>query len=297
MVFSTAWAFQIFFAKLGFLSGAQAFSFQAFVTVIVSVILAIALLPRFGPSFFALYRRQPALFWQLFAANAIQGGLGTSLSLIGISLTAAINAGFLVKMATITTTLFAWIILKERLTPLKIAVIVVMLSGAYLLTTKGQALLPQVGDLFILAACVCWSFGNVLVRKILRTQPVPADVVTLQKPLAALPVLLSLIFISFVFPAMIRYFPVLACCTFPSGIYPFALGSGICLALAWIYLNRTLKVATASYMTLMSMITPVIVAILAMFFLGENLVPIQIVGASMIVFSGVVIYFSNIAIT
>jgi drug/metabolite transporter (DMT)-like permease len=58
-----------------------------------------------------------------------------------------------------------------------------------------------------------------------------------------------------------------------------------------------LKVATASYMTLMSMVTPVIVGLLALVFLGESLVWVQVVGAGMILASGVVIYFSDIAYT
>jgi drug/metabolite transporter (DMT)-like permease len=75
----------------------------------------------------------------------------------------------------------------------------------------------------------------------------------------------------------------------------FALGSGFFLAMAWLYLNRTLKVATASYMTLMSMITPVIVSLLAVLFLGETLVWVQVIGAGMILLAGVLIYFSDIA--
>jgi drug/metabolite transporter (DMT)-like permease len=70
---------------------------------------------------------------------------------------------------------------------------------------------------------------------------------------------------------------------------------GICLAGAWFYLNRTLKVATASYMTLMSMVTPVLVGILALSFLGETLVWVQGVGAVLIILSGTAISFSDIA--
>jgi drug/metabolite transporter (DMT)-like permease len=218
------------------------------------------------------------------------------LSIIGIALTDAINAGFLVKLATATTILFAWLILKENMSGLKIIIAIVMLFGAYLLTTEGQSLLPKVGDFFILGACVCWSLGDVLVRKIMKTQAVNADVVTIQKPLASFPVFFVLIGISIFYPDIFgNLSTVLRCCAFSPTFLPYAIGSGFCLAMAWVYLYRTLDVATASYLTLMSMATPIIVSVLAMMFLNESLVWIQVVGAGLIILSGMATYLSDIA--
>ena len=236
------------------------------------------------------------LFSKLFFANGIQSGLGTCLSIIGISLTETINAGFLVKVSTVTTILFAWLILKERLTVAKILMVAIMLSGAYLLTTKGQVLLPRTGDLFILAACVCWSLGNVLVRKFIKAQSVAVDAVTLQKPIAGLPVLLILVGVSVWNPEfVVGHQAVISWTRLSLSSVPYALGNGLCLAMTWTYLNRTLRISTASYMTMMSMVTPVIVSLLAVIFLHETLVWIQVVGAGMIISAGVATYFSDIA--
>lgn len=296
LMFSAFWAFQIIIAKLGFIAGAKVLPFQIVLVLSAIATLAVLLLPKSGPDLGQLFKHRPSLFWKLFLANSIQSGLGTSLSIIGIALTAAINAGFLVKLATVTTILFAWIILKEKLSGLKIAVVFIMLFGAYLLTTKGQSFLPRVGDLFILGACFCWSLGNVMVRKFMTTQAVSADVITMQKPVASLPVFLALIGISVFFPGILGDLStVLECCSFTPSFIPYAIGSGICLALAWIYLYRTLNIATASYMTLMSMATPIIVSVLAMVILDEKLVLIQIAGAGLIILAGVVIYLSDIA--
>ena len=65
--------------------------------------------------------------------------------------------------------------------------------------------------------------------------------------------------------------------------------------MTWTYLNRTLKVATASYMTMMSMVTPVLVSLLAIIFLGETLAWVQVAGAGIIISSGVFTYFSGVA--
>ena len=135
-----------------------------------------------------------------------------------------------------------------------------------------------------------------MVRKILRAQAVHADVVTMQKPMASLPVFLALVGVSVYYPEILGNLKdVLQCCTFPPANIPYALGSGFFLAMAWIYLYRTLHIATASYMTLMSMATPIIVSVLAMVFLDERLFWVQVVGAGLIILSGVMIYFSNIA--
>jgi drug/metabolite transporter (DMT)-like permease len=295
-MFSIFWALQIFFAKLGFNDGARIIPFQVLTTIVATVILLILILPSVKSQFSHLFWNQRPLFWKLYVANGIQSGFGTSLALFGIALTDAINAGFLVKLTVVTTILFAWVILKESMSALKGLTVFLMLLGAYLLTTRGQVLIPKAGDFLLLGACVCWSLGTVLVRKFLKSQPIQADVVTMQKPLASLPVLLVLVGVAFVHANQTGIFnQLLNCCSFSTRDLLYAILTGFCLGMAWIFLYRTLKVATASYLTLMSMLTPVIVSLLAVIFLGENLVWVQFVGAMLIILSGMLIYFSDMA--
>ncbi len=259
-------------------------------------ILFVLILPKYISEIGPFYREQTNLFWKLFLANGIQSGLGTYLSIIGISLTSAINSSFLLKLTTVSTILLAWLILGERLTITKVLMVFTMLGGAYLLTTRGEIILPQVGDLFILSACICWSIGNVLIRKYLTTQTVPADLVTLQKPIAVLPVILILVGISVLLPGIFgEYQQVMSCCKLSLPVIPYIIGNGFFLALTWIFLNNSLAVSSASYLTMMSMVTPVIVSLLALTFLGETMVWIQMLGAGLIILSSVVTYFSGIA--
>ena len=297
-MFSIFWALQIFFAKLGFNAGAGVIPFQILTTAIAFIVLVIVILPKVKTQFSQLFKNQRPLFWNLYWANGIQAGLGTSLALVGIALTDAINAGFLVKFTTVTTILFAWIMLKEKISPLKVVTLILMFLGVYLLTTRGQILIPKPGDIFLIAACVCWSLGSVLVRKFLKDQPLDPDVVTMQKPLASFPILLLLAGIAVAYTNLTGIpGDLFSCCTVSSADLTYALLTGFCLAMAWIFIFRTLKVSTASYLTLMSMLTPVIVSVLAIVFLGESLVAIQLIGAGLIIFSGVVIYFSDMAYT
>ena len=75
----------------------------------------------------------------------------------------------------------------------------------------------------------------------------------------------------------------------------YVVGSGVFTALLWIYLNRTLKVASASYMTMMSMMTSVFVAVLALAFLKETMNMSQIVGAVLTISAGVITHYSGVA--
>ncbi len=295
--FSVFWALQLFVTKLGLNTGALVLPYQMGMLTAALLASLLLLLPGSGAALWALFRERPGLFWKLFLANGIQSGLGTSLSIIGIGLTAAINAGFLVKLATVTTILFAWILLGERLSWRKVGVVVSMLGGAYLLTTRGQSLVPQRGDLLILGACCCWSLGTVMVRKALRSDPVRPDVVTLQKPLASMVVFFSFVGLALKFPGWFGPLEdILGCCVLPARVFPYAALSGTGLALTWIFLFRTLKVASASYMTLVSMLTPVLVSVLAVVFLGERLEPVQVAGVGMILLSTLFIIWGGVGV-
>jgi drug/metabolite transporter (DMT)-like permease len=48
-------------------------------------------------------------------------------------------------------------------------------------------------------------------------------------------------------------------------------------------------------MTMMSMVTPVLVSLLAVLILGEHMVWVQLLGGGLIILSGVATYFSDIA--
>lgn len=228
----------------------------------------------------------------LLLANSIHFGLGGFFSNSGVALTSAVNAGFLVKFALVTTILLAWIFLKEKMTATKAISVSIMIFGGYLLSTKGQSLIPQIGDVLIVLACLAWSIGNILVRKTIKDSNISGDIVSFLRPVAGIPVLLFFVFLSPLYPTQIR--SVFTADYFDLSFLPYVLGSGIFTALLWIFLNRTLKVATASYMTMMSMMASVFVAALAVLFLKEQISFPQIFGGLLAIAAGVVIHYSDI---
>jgi drug/metabolite transporter (DMT)-like permease len=288
-LFSLFWALQIFISKLGFNAGAKAVPFTLQSAFVALIVLAIIVLPKNLKQIINLPRK---ILLGLLLANAIHFGLGGFFSNSGVALTSAINAGFLVKFALVTTILLAWIFLKEKMTATKAISALIMISGGYLLSTKGQTLVPQIGDVLIIAACFAWSIGNILVRKAIKDSDINGDIVSFLRPIAGIPVFLFFIFLSPFYPPQIRN--VFTADYFNLSFFPYVLGNGIFTALLWIFLNRTLKVATASYMTMMSMITSVFVALLAVSFLKEQITFPQIAGGLLTIIAGVVIHYSDI---
>jgi drug/metabolite transporter (DMT)-like permease len=289
MAFSIIWAVQIFLAKLAFIAGAKVVPFTI-QTSVAAICLTTFLAVCFQRQKLQTLTRNVVL--GLIVGNVLHNGLGTVFSNAGISLTTAINAGFLVQFSTVTTSLLAWIVLKEKMTPSKAFTVVMIMVGTYFLITKGQTLTPHLGDILILLACCSWSAGNIVIKKLMKQHPVDADMVTFLRPLSGFPVFLGAVFLSPLYPAPTQ--ALFHASIFDFSFLPQAILNGGLVVLLWIFLNRTLKAASASYMTMMSSVTPLLVALLAMVVLKETLIPIQWVGVFFIVISGVATQFLKI---
>lgn len=288
-LFSLFWAVAIIVRKIAFNAGAHPVTYMVQSSIISLILLTIYVLPQ---KYHELKNMPRKVLGGIMLANAIHFGLGAFFNNSGIALTSAVNAGFLSKFATVTTIIFAWLILREKITKSKLISIFIMIVGVFLVTTKGQAIIPQIGDTLIILACASFSLGNVLIRKFLKNNPVSGEVVSLLRPIAGLPILVLFILFSSFYPQEIQ--PSFAVNLSDLTYLPYLIVSGVIVSLLSIFLNRTLKIASASYMTMMSMMTPVMVSIMAMMFLRESLVSIQVVGAVLIVLSGIATHYLKI---
>lgn len=289
LMFSITWALQIFFSKLAYKAGAQPVTFLIQNACVMGIVLAIYVLPQ---KLGELKKMRSKLFWGLMLANAIHFGFGAFFGNAGISLTYAVNAGFLLKFATVTTIFLAWIFLKEKLTLPKIVAAIMMFIGIFLISTKGQLIVPQIGDLLLILACLSWSTANILIRKVLRDNPVSGEVVAFLRPIAGLPMLFLFILLSPLYPTEVReVFTIdLSNLTY----IHYVVVTGILAAGLTIFLNRTLKIATASYMSMMSMLTPIIVTALAILFLDEELAFVQMIGTVLIISAGMITHYIKV---
>jgi len=290
-LFSLFWAIEIIIAKLAYEAGAEPVAFTVQVSVLTLVFLTIFILPR---KYQEIRKIKSKVIWMLVLANAVHYGLGSFFSQLGIAYTSAINAGFLSKFALITTVFFAWVILKEKLTIQKVLAVIAMFFGSFLISTKGQLIIPQLGDLLIICACFSWSLGNVFIRKVMiNNKKVSGDIVSFLKPLSGIPVILLIIFLSPMYPESMR--EIFAVDFFNFDHLHYAVLVALALSTMWIFLNRGLQFGTASYMTMMSMSTSVLVAVIAIIFLGERMELVQVAGALLIISAGFITHYLKIS--
>ena len=241
------WAIQIFVAKLGLNAGADAVLFNFQSSVFALLLLSIyGLFAGVWPVLKTLSKRTLAV---LIGANAIVMVFGGLFFNAGAKLTTAINVGFLTQFTTVATVLIAWVLLRERIDLPKAVTVFMLLAGTFLLVTEGRLIVPHIGDIFILISCVAWSTANVLIRKSLKNTEVPPDAATLLRPIVGLPIAFTLIMFANIYPEPLRTF--FDVNIFSPDYLGYAAINGFMLTLQWIFINKSLKVSSASYASIL----------------------------------------------
>ena len=289
LLFSIFWASEIFIAKIAFLNGAKVvqFSLQSFFLSLI--ILSLLVLPK---KINNLKKIPFKILKWLLLANAILLGIGGFLGNLGIQLTTAVNAGFITQFTIVTTTFFAFLILKEKATITRVLSIIMIMIGTYFLITNGQLIFPHIGDLVLLFACIAWGLGPVLIKKVLKNTNVDPDIISFLRPVAGIPLLLFFILFSPFYPPSIQ--KIFQINIFEVRTIIYVILNAIFLSLTWIFANRSLKVASASYTVVMSSITPILVSLLATIFLREQIKNMQFIGILLIIASGIFTQYQNI---
>jgi len=286
---SVFWASDIFVSKLAFRAGAELFTYTIQTIFITLFFLTLYI---FLKKFEKLKKTPPKIIIFLLLTNALGSGLGGTLSNAGIQLTTAINAGFLFQFDIALTIIIAWFVLKEKLDLAKILMLLFILFGTFLLITNGQLIIPHLGDIFILLAGVCFATNTVLIRKILKDSAVDPDISSFLRPLAGLTILITFLAFSPLYPSTIQQ--TISIHLFDLRQIVYVVIDALCIVTLFLFLNRALKIASASYAALIASVTPILVAILGILFLHEGLTPIQLVGALFIILASFVTHFLKV---
>jgi len=101
----------------------------------------------------------------------VGGAFAYGLSFSGLQQSTAINYSFLSQTTVFFTPILAFFFLKEHLKPHKTALIFLLPFGAYLVSTNGQLIIPQTGDLYILLGAIAVSVSVILTKIALRKVP------------------------------------------------------------------------------------------------------------------------------
>ncbi|MDZ5473643.1 DMT family transporter [Bacillus sp. 31A1R] len=101
--------------------------------------------------------------------TALFGVLGHHLCLaVGLTTTTASNAGLILGLIPLSTSIFAMIFLKEALTILKSVGILIALSGVYFVILNGNGPVSgfSIGDLYIFGAVITQAISFILIKKL-----------------------------------------------------------------------------------------------------------------------------------
>jgi drug/metabolite transporter (DMT)-like permease len=202
--------------------------------------------------------------------------LSVGSQLIEIKLSSASVASLVNSMNPITITVFAAIMLKERLTIRKVICVILAVIGVYIiiggLKGNGQVL----GTVFSILSVISWSFVSVIVKKV--TQKYTAIQVTT--------------YCMFVVTA----------CTLPCSAYELVTTHNVqfhctaivsllymglvCTALAYILWNKSLSMIEAGTCSLFYPVQPMVSVLLGCMFLGEK-IDIKFIFGAILIIGGV----------
>lgn len=203
--------------------------------------------------------------------GVLGSGLVYALGGLGLKYTTVTNYSFLIQTGVFFTAMLAFFFLKENLKPMKVALLGMLLVGVYLITTKGNLVVPAQGDLLVLLAALAYAITSVLAKIALRN--VPTITFTAYRLLfGGVSLILFLILIGR-FSVEINWL--------------WTLGVGAMIAVSTLAIHKVLVYATASYMSMMATMISVLTAIAAWAFLGETMNTAQVVGGGFIILAGI----------
>ncbi len=274
-VFSLCWAIGIFLNKILLNTGQEPLSLTWISTVLTAVALTGYVLIKERTAIFHLDART----LKRFMLVGVFISIAYVSAVFGLCWSTSINYSFLVKSSMIFVIILAHFFLRERITRQKAILAAGMIIGVFLLTTNGKLIVPHAGDLLILLNGFCFGAATVVQKRM--TDQVSATIIGWGRVFFAMLALLVLT------PLVIPNFSQLV-------RWDLIILLAIINSLVAIYLAKTLEVASASYLTMMSMLTPVLNTILGYTLLHEQMLVPQIIGAVMIIVSGMLTHRFNL---
>jgi len=237
--------------------------------VLGAITLAIVLLLRGFPKI----SRGQAL--EVLGVGIVGYGISLSLQFLGTKLSTAANGSLVTSATPAFVLLFAWFLLKERITSRRlIALSLATLGVIAVIDPRSAQLKPDLflGNLLLLGAGVTWALYSVLVRKV--TQDIDVLLFSLIAFLGGLPVSI---------PAAVWELSILGIGKITLGVIGGILFLGIIsTALAMVLWNTAFAYVDANLASLTFFAQPVVGILLGWLFLGETISPLFLLGGLLI---------------
>jgi drug/metabolite transporter (DMT)-like permease len=214
-------------------------------------------------------------FWQAVGVGFVGYSVSLSLQFLGTKLSTAANGSLVTSATPAFVLIFAWILLKEKITPLRlIALLLATLGVVAVIDPRSAQLNPDLfaGNLLLLGAALTWALYSVLVRK--ATQALDVLPFSLIAFLGGLPVSL---------PAGAWELETIGVGEISLGVVGGVLFIGILsTALAMVLWNTAFAHVDASLASLTFFAQPVVGTLLGWLFLAEKITPLFLLGGLLI---------------
>jgi drug/metabolite transporter (DMT)-like permease len=122
-------------------------------------------------------RREPLTLWKsgrvrsLALIGVLASGIVVLLSIIALTHTTATHKGAIQAAYPLGTMLFAWLLLRERITLLGYVSAAVIVGGVVLLTSRGLSAAPNLGDWLLIGTVPVMGFSDAYAKKVLADVP------------------------------------------------------------------------------------------------------------------------------
>src|SRR5687768_8839480 len=214
-------------------------------------------------------------FWQVIGVGFVGYGISLSLQFLGTKLSTAANGSLVTSATPAFVLIFAWIILKEKITSLRLIALLLATFGVVaVIDPRSAQLNPDLflGNLLLLGAALTWALYSVLVRK--ATQDVEVLPFSLIAFLGGLPVSI---------PASAWELKTIGVGYISLGVLGGVIFLGIIsTALAMVLWNTAFAYLDASLASLTFFAQPVVGTLLGWLFLGERITPLFLLGGILI---------------
>lgn len=214
-------------------------------------------------------------FWQVFGVGFVGYGISLGLQFLGTKLSTAANGSLVTSSTPAFVLLFAWILLREKITWLRvIALLLATLGVIAVIDPRSAELNPDLflGNILLLGAGLTWALYSVLVKK--ATQNLDVLPFSLIAFLGGLPVSI---------PAGVWEWKTIGFGEISLGVVGGVLFIGIVsTALAMVLWNSAFAFVDASLASLTFFAQPVVGTVLGWLFLGEQITPLFLLGGFLI---------------
>lgn len=209
---------------------------------------------------------QRDIVW-MFLLGVLANGIGNYFGLQGIE-NSPTNYAFLVKTSIVFAIGLEIILRQQKFSTPRVLLGVLLLLGAYLISTNGRWIIPQKEDTYTLIAAACFGSVSVLSKTInKRNSP---EYMALFRSVAGGIVLFGIALL-------------LGEDIFKAEAIEWGILGGVFVFLLFLFLYKTLEIKSASYLSMMSMMFSVMVALLQYSIFGITLGFWQIIGATIII--------------